>query len=154
MSYPCPLLPYTYLQSSQTSTADAKWDVIKKDVVKISAIYLELKIFLPKKKRACVGTTDNPMTKSHVHCVYTEKCHGSPKCWHGSQRACPWILREGLTPYLRQLRPANEAYAHRGCSLLDVPCLVSVRDESEVTGKFLWLVWATGIVHCLDYVSF
>lgn len=50
------LLSYIYLQSFQTSTADAKLDVIKKDVIKISAI-IELKIFLTKKEHVWVTRT-------------------------------------------------------------------------------------------------
>lgn len=38
---------------------------------------------------------------------------------------------------------------------LYIPFLMSVRDELEKGHReILWLVRATGIVHCLDYVSF
>lgn len=59
-----------YLQSFQTSTAGAKLDIIRM-LSKISAIIVELKIFLTKRESACVCVTRTAPLQSHTCAVST-----------------------------------------------------------------------------------
>lgn len=131
----------------------------KKNCQKISAIILSWRFSLQKRVSMCVCNRGTPKTKSQVQCICTEEHHSRRNCWHGSESATSrslWGRTSNINKTLEFCKWG--AWALREFLFLVIVHSFShererwVRERSQE--NVVWLVWATGIVHCLDYVDF